>query len=468
MGSRLTWMGRAACRPTRLTRASHTCSASVISSDPKISGSSRALKVVRNAPCYAHRARASVPVARIAALSDVQTILRERAPKTPAQNLVNMIRPLAIMSDSPAPELTRPKALYHAAEAKKQEADYPKLPAWCLENVRLNPQSCFVLGLSHGNTLVTRKYYSENGVPCETRVPPHQDFKDPSAPATFAFLYVAPEWTNRIFPVAQQVLSLDGTRHRYVGQILMGSVRVAGSHLALSALFCKTESEQTHRWYLESLTWHNPNVRSLSVAIVSDRDKGLENAVSALLPGQGHIRDPVHLIRNVHDNCRGYKIVDTLLWAVIAARTFDKQHSALEALKAHYQPPKPAVSQNITAAGTSASSSASSAMVVSRAPPTPTSVTPAAYLASVDDGHRKRWAFASYADHDPDNGHIGTSMWGLRSSGAAEPMNNECRLHKVRDQHALESCNSFLSMGSKKVASIKEKLSNCGDPIMPC
>ena len=149
--------------------------------------------------------RALVPVARIACLRDVQNVLRNRAPKTSSQGLMDLISP-SVMTEFSSSRVTRIKALYHAAEAKKQEADYQKLPAWCSEQARVNPGSLFILGVMHKNVLCTRKYSSFNGEVQETRSPPHANFTDNSSLAVYSFLFVAPSWGAGLFRVAMQVL----------------------------------------------------------------------------------------------------------------------------------------------------------------------------------------------------------------------------------------------------------------------
>ena len=94
----------------------------------------------------------------------------------------------------------------------------------------------------------------------------------------------------------------------------------------------ESESTDSWAWFTRFLAEHHPSVTDPGYAIISDRQKGLKNAIAEVLPDAYYRHCSVHLQRNIKASF-GERAA-TLFNDLVYARTENEWHTAMAALRA--------------------------------------------------------------------------------------------------------------------------------------
>lgn len=147
-------------------------------------------------------------------------------------------------------------------------------------------------------------------------------------------LFVSPSPARTFFHHSRPLLTLDGTysRAHNTYNLLLASTSDCEGHIVILAwALVKSESTATWSWFCQNLLVALPSLAFEGVVIVSDRQKGLLNAVGTVLPAAHHGHCAQHLRANIKEAYKA-KAVDYFNSMLYAKTEVEfKQHlSALE------------------------------------------------------------------------------------------------------------------------------------------
>ncbi|KAL3697616.1 hypothetical protein R1sor_011692 [Riccia sorocarpa] len=120
---------------------------------------------------------------------------------------------------------------------------------------------------------------------------------------TFRRLFVCPSATRPILRFCQKMVALDACftkNKKYPTQLFLATVHDGNSQIVpLAYGLAPVENFENWMWFLHNLKISIQDLSSDEVFIVSDRQKGLEKAVSEMLPENPHMHCGHHLKMNV-------------------------------------------------------------------------------------------------------------------------------------------------------------------------
>ncbi|KAL3695925.1 hypothetical protein R1sor_010001 [Riccia sorocarpa] len=116
-------------------------------------------------------------------------------------------------------------------------------------------------------------------------------------------VFVCPTALGRAFPHLRPHVGLDvchTKNHKYPMQVLLASAMDGNSHVNyLAYALVDRENEENWSWFLRLVRMAVVGVEDTFVQFVSDRCKGIVNAVRDVFPGQSHTHCTIHLERNL-------------------------------------------------------------------------------------------------------------------------------------------------------------------------
>jgi len=150
----------------------------------------------------------------------------------------------------------------------------------------------------------------------------------------FEALFVMIGEIRTILPTLRPFYALDGThtRSRYNLTLLIAvGIDAEDRILPLAFALVPGENETWWSWFCEHLVQAFDVGLPDQYVIISDRDKGLLNAVQSKLPGANHAMCCQHIAENIHKRFgREYKAP---FWQIARAPTQSLFHTAVQALK---------------------------------------------------------------------------------------------------------------------------------------
>jgi hypothetical protein len=153
----------------------------------------------------------------------------------------------------------------------------------------------------------------------------------------FESIIIIPPWSVYLLPVMPNMFGFDGTYHKQIKGVLLTLVgRLANNNNVLLAFgYYPSESEATYVEFMEAIKHDLPNIDTPGTVCISDRDKGLANAVEIVFPTWHHMWDYPHLQRNIKHQV-GVDVASKDLLPVTTARTLSRFRKELKSLQDTY------------------------------------------------------------------------------------------------------------------------------------
>lgn len=156
--------------------------------------------------------------------------------------------------------------------------------------------------------------------------------QDPGATAniqlvagTFNRCFVAPSAARNAFRFCRPFVALDGTflKTRFVQTLLLAATMDGANQLVLLAWgIVPSESQENWTWFLERFLEAFPHSNDDQTVMISDRDRGLKNAIASVLPLAVSAFCCYHLRCNIATRF-GVRMVDPFWSCVYAASAVD-------------------------------------------------------------------------------------------------------------------------------------------------
>ncbi|KAK4699872.1 hypothetical protein P7C70_g6383, partial [Phenoliferia sp. Uapishka_3] len=154
---------------------------------------------------------------------------------------------------------------------------------------------------------------------------------------TFESVFICPSANQTAWYNSRPFLAVDGahTRAAHENLLLLAAAYDGEDELLIVAwAFVPKEKESTWTWFLRLLDRAlGGDLNSIRVTILSDRQKGLLNAIREVMPNACEGFCCVHLLRNLTDNYKACKnSVEAFFWAAVKAPSKEQFVEAMQAL----------------------------------------------------------------------------------------------------------------------------------------
>ncbi|KAL3690154.1 hypothetical protein R1sor_016463 [Riccia sorocarpa] len=150
-------------------------------------------------------------------------------------------------------------------------------------------------------------------------------------------IFVCPTALGRAFPHLRPHIGLDACHsknHKFLGQVLLATAMDGNNHVNyLAYAVVDKENEENWTWFLLLLRRAVVGIGAVGVQFVSDRCKGIVNAVKEIFPGQSHTHCTAHLERNVKQRF-GNKMVDMFKFNALKRSKYKEVLQAITATSA--------------------------------------------------------------------------------------------------------------------------------------
>ena len=173
----------------------------------------------------------------------------------------------------------------------------------------------------------------------------HLSLKDPGghfvlekhADDRFSQLFISPSFAKSCFENAKPVIGIDGAHTRNaIKQILLLATVKDGNNTIMVIAFgiVAIESSESWRWFLSHLKQHIPSIDRDGVTIVSDRDKGIMDALPLVFPRCSFSWCCQHLAQNVQRKQGAGGVGSAkMFWMIARSTTPEEYAERLLALK---------------------------------------------------------------------------------------------------------------------------------------
>src|SRR5579859_4498258 len=156
----------------------------------------------------------------------------------------------------------------------------------------------------------------------------------------FLRMFVSYAASGKGFAYCHAVLGLDGShlKSRYQGVLLAATaVDANGSLFPVSYAVVSAENDDNWSWFIDNLhnviQMHAPTCLAPRIlAFISDRQKGLLEAVETVFPGSPHGYCLCHLYENLHKSYK-HKDLRSLLWEAARAVSAEAFNEAIEKMR---------------------------------------------------------------------------------------------------------------------------------------
>ncbi|KAL3676026.1 hypothetical protein R1sor_025974 [Riccia sorocarpa] len=131
----------------------------------------------------------------------------------------------------------------------------------------------------------------------------HVDWEPQPDSRAFRRMFVCPSASGRSFPFMRPHVGLDACHsknQRYPSFIMLATCLDGNNNISILAYaIVDRENEENWVWFLIHLRGAVTGIESQEIQYVSDRCKGIINAVRNIFPGASHVHCTIHLQRNV-------------------------------------------------------------------------------------------------------------------------------------------------------------------------
>ncbi|KAL3694280.1 hypothetical protein R1sor_007931 [Riccia sorocarpa] len=131
----------------------------------------------------------------------------------------------------------------------------------------------------------------------------HVDWEPQPDSRAFRRMFVCPSASGRSFPFMRPHVALDACHsknQRYPSFIMLATCLDGNNNISILAYaIVDRENEENWVWFLIHLRGAMTGIESQEIQYVSDRCKGIINAVRNIFPGASHVHCTIHLQRNV-------------------------------------------------------------------------------------------------------------------------------------------------------------------------
>ncbi|KAL3675654.1 hypothetical protein R1sor_025602 [Riccia sorocarpa] len=131
----------------------------------------------------------------------------------------------------------------------------------------------------------------------------HVDWEPQPDSRAFKRMFVCPSASGRAFPYMRPHVGLDACHsknQRYPSFIMLATCLDGNNNISIIAYaIVDRENEENWVWFLVHLRGAVAGIDSPEIQYVSDRCKGIINAVRNIFPGASHVHCTIHLQRNV-------------------------------------------------------------------------------------------------------------------------------------------------------------------------
>ena len=428
------------------------------------------IKAAHNEHTFSCTSKGRVPPKRAARLLKVERVVRERALNVPIKHVVKQIEsflPHQIDSVYGSRVIKEVDHLFLA----EQRNQYKLLPGWAALEVAKNKDLIIAISLRLKNEIeYIRVFYNDEG--STKTISTHPGYSiSPADEAAFEFMWINNPINKYIIDVMQPVISLDGTFCKHFGQVLLSGARVNGHNVALSIMFCRAENEKNHLTALLYLFGSVPMLGAKKLVFISDRDKGLINAVQAI---QNKAHD-ILINKMVEDSMKSRNIPDIPESSVIIEslrQEFETEFNGKPEI--HHVYDVPHLIRNLRSRFKNLPEDMLRALMYTESlndfnnmlnqldriflNNNPSSESPSIYLSSMN---REDWAFA----HQIRNG---IRLFGWRSSGPGEELNKEIKTNEtpIRKRHVPLSAVLWLEWCQKMQKRCFDDLKNFQEHIV--
>ncbi|KAL0209239.1 hypothetical protein RCL1_003497 [Eukaryota sp. TZLM3-RCL] len=151
----------------------------------------------------------------------------------------------------------------------------------------------------------------------------------------FLRCFIAFSCSIKAFYLCKNLLALDGAHlHGKYKGIMLGATTIdgQGSLFPIAIAFVNQENKENWLWFVRNLKYALNNERLPT--FISDRQKGLLDAIAEIFPESPHAFCVRHLAENLAKKC-GKKEVIEAVWDAAKCRTVDEVESAMTRIRTH-------------------------------------------------------------------------------------------------------------------------------------